>query len=72
MYGILQACRLLERRLAMRRYDLSCASLFILIGALSELRRRAVKLREQVAHACKSIGRAPPSPPPAEFGTVRY
>ncbi|OAX40959.1 hypothetical protein K503DRAFT_562213 [Rhizopogon vinicolor AM-OR11-026] len=37
-----------------------------------ELRRRAVKLREQVSHACKSAGRPSPSPPPGEFGVVQY
>ncbi|KAG1751227.1 hypothetical protein EDB19DRAFT_1628599 [Suillus lakei] len=37
-----------------------------------EIRRRVVKLREQLTRACRSIGRPPPSPPPAEFGVVKY
>lgn len=37
-----------------------------------ETRRRVVKLREQLKRACKTTGRPPPSPAPAEFGAVEY
>ncbi|KAG0701405.1 hypothetical protein DFH29DRAFT_927092 [Suillus ampliporus] len=37
-----------------------------------EVRRKAVRLREQLTRACHTIGCPPPSPPPAEFGTVQY
>lgn len=38
----------------------------------SEIRRKVVKLREQLKRACRSTGRPPPSPAPVEFGAVEY